>query len=182
MHLVKEKSYEILNSRLDNLKDKIYETIIHDDKYFHRNDLIKEVQTIKLNNEDLQFITAENILFYLNYNNQFAMKKVKMIPYEQRVELLNRFLEIDLLKDVNMMNIADFLQWTLNYFCKDEDMAKLMRYFCQNADYRKSSLIFDVYSIYVRLPDDFKCKNIIVAKHNKMLKDKEEKQKSRIIL
>ena len=181
-NLVKEKSYELLNLRLNSLKEKIYETIVCEDKYFYRNDLMKQVEAINLEFEDLESISAENVLFYINYNNKFAMKKLKIIPYDERVKLLNRFLKLDLNKNENLMNISDFLQWSFNYFCKDEDMAKLMQYFCQNVDYKKSSLIFEVYSIYVRLPEEFKCKKIIVDKHNKMLKIKEEKQNSRIIL
>lgn len=180
--LVKEKYYETLNIRLDSLRDKIYGTLIQDDKHFERNDLIKDVQTIKLELEDLEVLTTENIIFYLNYNNQFAMKKLKIIPYEQRIQLLNRFLKLDLTNDVNLLNVSDFLQWSFNYFCKDEDMAKLMQYFCKNADYKKSNFIFEVYSIYVSLPEEFKCREIIVKKHNETLKIKEEKQKSRIIL
>ena len=180
--LIKEKSYDILNERLSLLRDKIYETFASDNKHFARNELIKEVQTIKLAFDDLKFIDIENVLFYLNYNTQFAMKKLRLLPYDQRKELINDLLKLDMSKEENVLGLSDFLLWAANYLFRDKDMAKLVKYFCDNTDYKNSNTIFDVYSVYLRFEDDSKCKKLIIDKHNEILQEQENKQKSRIIL
>lgn len=88
----------------------------------------------------------------------------KECSYSKRLLILDKLLTIDLTDRANKVHYADFLIWSVNYLYRDEDMAKLVKYFCDNTDYKNSRLIFDVYNVYSRLIADFKCKKIIVKK------------------
>jgi len=170
------------NVRLSALREKINKTLKADDKHFDRNDLIDQVQEIDLNYKHLKEIDTENILFYLNYNKKFGLSQFKQCEYEKRLVILNRLLTLDMSKEENINMFGDFLIWGVNYLYKDQDMAKLVQYFCDNTNYKNSNLIFDIYSVYIHLVDGMKCKEIILKKHNEIKKEEENKLKSRIIL
>ena len=180
--LVNEITDELQEEKISALKEFIDSTFFKDDKHNDRNAAIKQMQTIKLTYEQVAKMSSENILFYLNYNKGFGLSRFKTYSYEKRLEILDKLLTVDLQNRANVVHFADFLIWSMNYLYKDEDMTKLVQYFCDNTNYKHSYQIFEVYSVYVRLVDDMKCKEVIVAKHKEVEAIKEEKIKSRIIL
>jgi len=88
----------------------------------------------------------------------------KECSYGKRLLVLDKLLTIDLSDRANLVHYADFLIWSVNYLYRDEDMAKLVKYFCDNTNYKNSRLIFDIYNVYSRIIDDSKCKRIIMKK------------------
>jgi len=184
--IINQISENILNSKLTNIREKVNKTLFKDDKHNERNILINEIQTIKLNNKEVYKLTAENMLFYLNYNTKFAMSNFKELSYNKRLLILQTLLTIDLSDKANKVHFADFLIWAVNYVYRDEDMAKLVQYFCDNTNYKSSRLIFDVYNVYSRIIDDSQCKKIIIKKQKEtekiIKKVKEDIINSKIIL
>ena len=181
-NLIKKAYQENVEERLTMIKQKLDATFFKENMHKERNALIKQMQTIKLEYSEVKELAADNILFYLNYNKGFGLSRFKTYSYEKRLEILDKLLTVDLQNRANVVHFADFLIWSMNYLYKDEDMTKLVQYFCDNTNYKHSYQIFEVYSVYVRLVDDMKCKEVIVAKHKEVEAIKEEKIKSRIIL
>jgi len=162
--LINKMSEELLNMKLNDLREEINKTFFKDNNHNERNIIINQVQTINLSYKEVCSLTAENILFYLNYNTKFALMNFKECSYGKRLLVLDKLLTIDLSDRANLVHYADFLIWSVNYLYRDEDMAKLVKYFCDNTNYKNSRLIFDIYNVYSRIIDDSKCKRIIMKK------------------
>jgi len=184
--LVNVKFNEFVDLRLTNLREDMNKCLFKEGAFEKKKNLIKQVQTIKLTYNHVKELTVDNILFYLNYNTKFALVQFKERTYNERMAILNKLLTIDLEKKANKVHFSDFLIWAANYLYRDEDMAKLVQYFCDNTTYKDSHLIFDVYSVYLRMADGMKCKNIMINKHDKTEKClnaiKEDVMKSKINL
>lgn len=181
-NLLKKSYQEISEERISEIKQKLDETLFKENMHKERDVLMHQVQTIKLEYEDLKGFAAENILFYLNYNTKFALNSFKQNTYKDRLFILNKLLTVDMANRANKIHFADFLIWSFNYLYRDEDMAKLVEYFCNNTNYAQSYLVKDVYSVYERMVDGMKCKDILNCKCNELEKIKENKMNSRIIL
>lgn len=166
--LVGKLSIDLIDFKLKNLRTKIEKTLVSEDGHFLRNELIDQIQGIKLNYEQVMGLDTENILFYLNYNKKFALVKLKHCKYEDRIEILNKLLQLDLTKNTTKIQLADFLLWGVNYAFKDKDMAKLVKYFCDNIDYKNSNLIFEINSVYKRLYEESKCRIAIENKYKEL--------------
>ena len=68
--LVNELSFEILCLKLKDIREKVNKTFFKDDKFFQRNALMDEIQSIKLEYNQICDLPVEDILFYLNYNTK----------------------------------------------------------------------------------------------------------------
>lgn len=181
-NLVNKITDELQEEKISKLKEIIDATFFKDDKHNERNAAINQMQSFKLTYKQVKNMSAENILFYLNYNKKFALSTFKTVPYVKRIEILNKLLTVDLSKKANLVHLSDFLVWSVNYLYKDEDMAKLLDHFCKNTSYKQSNLVYDVYAVYTRLIDGMKCKEIAIAKYEELKEIGEIKIKSRIIL
>ena len=166
--LVGKLSIDLINLELTNLRTKVEKTLVSEDSHFERNDLINQIQGIKLNFEQVKELDTENILFYLNYNKKFAFVKFKHCEYNKRLEILNKLLKLDLTQNTTRIELADFLLWGVNYAFKDKDMAKLVKYFCNNVDYKNSNLIFEINSVYRRLYEESECRIVVEKKYQEL--------------
>lgn len=177
--LIVKASQDLIEMKLTNLREKVNNTLFCEDKYYDRNALIDEIQTIKLNFEELKQMDVENILFYLNYNKKFALSRFVDCRYDDRLTILEKLLTLDMNKKSNKVHFVDFMVWSVGYLYKDKDMAKLVQFFCDNTTIKDYNLIHSVHSLYSKIFDESLCKDIIANKYTQIKAEQENILKSK---
>jgi len=160
--------YKKLNAERNNdiltvLRKKMYIAVTTDDMEFERDKIMQQVENMKICAGKFDSLDTENMIFYLNYNSNFATKGFRDRKYEDRLVVLNRLLTLDLTKHENILLMADFINWSTGMIYEDKDMSKLVQYFCDNVTVNQSNLLFEMHSILQTGMQD-RCKEIVKKK------------------